>query len=189
MSGLCPFFITGGEGWRVSARLNTPSQSLLLMALPGWSSFSCDSQIALSSQSVRCAVSHASVSEPGCTALPLAVLRASSSELRPGAGRARFACRACARSAERFSECRTLMAAGGRCGARRGPVLCPQWRNGHLARGRALLCRVCSLIERGERERRRASRPPEARGGSGTEEVPAIRPTGRDEARIKRTVL
>lgn len=189
MMELCSFFITGAEGWRVSARLIAPSQSLQLMALPGWRSFSCDSQIALSSQSVRCAVSHASFSELGCTALPLAVLRAFSSELRPCAGRACFAGRDRARSAERFSECRTLLAAGGWCGARRGPVLCPQWRNGHLARGRALLCRVCSLIERGERERRRASRPPEARGGSGTEEVPAIRPTGRDEARIKRTVL
>lgn len=49
LSGLCPFFLTGAEGWRVSARLNAPSQSLRLMALPGWSSFSCDSQIALTS--------------------------------------------------------------------------------------------------------------------------------------------
>ena len=148
------------------------------MALPGWSSFSCDSQIDLSSQSFRCAVSHASFSELGCTALPLAVRRASGSELRPGVGRARFACRARARSAERFSECRTLLAAGGRCGARRRPVLCPVQRGGYHARGLALLCWVCSLIERGERERRRASRPPEARGGSGTEGGPALRPAG-----------
>ena len=198
--GLCPVtdiglnipfqcFLPVAEGWRVSARLIAPSQSLQLMALPGWRSFSCDSQIALPSLSVRCGLSMASFSEPGGRPLSLAVLRAFSSELRPCAGRACFAGRDRARSAERFSECRTLLAAGGWCGARRGPVLCPQWRNGHLARGRALLCRVCSLIERGERERRRASRPPEARGGSGTEEVPAIRPTGRDEARIKRTVL
>ena len=106
------------------------------------------------------------------------MLRAFVSELRPGAGRARIACRACARSAERFSERRTLLAAGGWCGARRGPVLCPQWRNGHLARGLTLLCRVCSLIERGERERRRASRPPEAREGSGGEGPPALRLAG-----------
>lgn len=49
LPGLCPFFITGAEGWRVSARLIAPSQSLPLMALPGWRSFSCDSQIALPS--------------------------------------------------------------------------------------------------------------------------------------------
>jgi hypothetical protein len=166
------------EGWRVSARLNTPSQSLLLMALPGWSSFSCDSQIALSSQSVRCAVSHASVSEPGCTALPLAVRRASSSELRPGVGRACFAGRDHARSAERFSERRTLLAVGGWCGARRRPVLCHHWRGGYHARGLALLCRVCSQMGRGERERRRASRPAEPREGSGGEGPPALRPAG-----------
>lgn len=180
---LCSFFITGAEGWRVSARLNAPSQSLPLMALPGWSSFSCDSQITLPSLSVRCGLSMASFSEPGCGPLSLAVLGAFSSELRPCAGRARCACRDRARSAERFSECRTLMAAGGRCGAMRGPVLCPQWRSGVHARGLALLCRVCSPAVRGERERRRASRPPGARGGSGTEEGPAIRPAGRSRAR------
>jgi hypothetical protein len=49
LSWLCPFFLSGAEGWRVSARLLAPSQSLQLMALPGWSSVSCDSQIALSS--------------------------------------------------------------------------------------------------------------------------------------------
>jgi len=187
--GLCPVtdiglnipfqcFLPGAEGWRVSARLIAPSQSLQLMALPGWRSFSCDSQIDSSSQSVRCAVSHASVSEPGCTALTLAVRRASSSELRPGVGRACFAGRARARSAERFSECRTLMAVGGWCGAMRRPVLCPGQRGGYHARGLALLCWVCSLIERGERERRRASRPPEARVGSGGEGPPALRPAG-----------
>jgi len=198
--GLCPVtdiglnipfqcFLPGAEGWRGSARLIAPSQSLQLMALPGWRSFSCDSQIALPSLSVRCGLSMASFSEPGGRPLSLAVLRAFSSELRPCAGRACFAGRDRVRSAERFSECRTLLAAGGWCGARRGPVLCPQLRCGVHARGLALLCRVCSPAVRGERERRRASRPPEARGGSGTEEVPAIRPTGRDEARIKRTVL
>jgi hypothetical protein len=49
LPGLCPFFLPGAEGWRVSARLIAPSQSLQLMALPGWSSFSCDSQIDLPS--------------------------------------------------------------------------------------------------------------------------------------------
>ena len=49
LTELCSFFITGAEGWRVSARLIAPSQSLQLMALPGWRSVSCDSQIALSS--------------------------------------------------------------------------------------------------------------------------------------------
>ena len=171
-------FLPGAEGWRVSARLIAPSQSLQHMALPGWSSFSCDSQIDISYLSVRCAVSHASFSEPGCTALPLAVRRASSSELRPGAGRARIACRAGARSAERSSERRTLLAAGGWCGASRRPVLCHQLRGGVHARGPALLCRVCSQIGRGERERRRASRPPAAREGSGGEGPPALRPAG-----------
>ena len=172
------FFLPGAEGWRVSARLIAPSQSLQLMALPGWRSFSCDSQIALPSLSVRCGLSMASFSEPGGRPLSLAVLRAFSSELRPCAGRACFAGRDRARSAERFSECRTLMAAGGRCGARRRPVLCHQWRRGDHARGLTLLCRVCSLIERGERERRRASRPPAAREGSGGEGPPALRPAG-----------
>lgn len=153
------------------------------MALPGWSSFSCDSQIALSSHSVRRGLCPASRSEPGRRARSLAVRRASSSELRPCAGRARCACRDRARSAERFSECRTLMAAGGRCGAMRGPVLCPQLRCGVHARGLALLCRVCSPAVRGERERRRASRPPGAREGSGGEGPPAIRPAGRPRAR------
>jgi len=153
------------------------------MALPGWSSFSCDSQITLPSLSVRCGPSMASFSEPGCGPLSLAVLRAFSSELRPCAGRACFAGRDRARSAERFSECRTLLAAGGWCGARRGPVLCPQLRCGVHARGLALLCRVCSPAVRGERERRRASRPPGAREGSGGEGPPAIRPAGRSRAR------
>ena len=49
LTELCSFFITGAEGWRGSARLIAPSQSLQLMALPGWRSVSCDSQIALSS--------------------------------------------------------------------------------------------------------------------------------------------
>ena len=182
-------FLPGAEGWRVSARLNAPSQSLHLCVFPGQSSFSCDGQVSTSSHSVRRGLCPASRSEPGRRARSLAVRRASSSELRPRACRARFACRARARSAERFSECRTLLAVGGRRGASRRPVLCPQLRCGVYARGLALLCRVCSLIERGERERRRASRPPGARGGSGTEEGPALRPVGREEARIKRTVL
>ena len=153
------------------------------MALPGWSSFSCDSQIALSSHSVRRGLCPASRSEPGRRARSLAVRRAFSSELRPLRGRQSFALRDSLSAAEAAAERSTLSAVGGRCGAGRGPVLCPQLRCGVHARGLALLCRVCSPAVRGERERRRASRPPGAREGSGGEGPPAIRPAGRSRAR------